>query len=136
MREERLLERIRSWEKEPVQRGKEDPRKVVDSVMAHLQRILNTRQGNVPIADDYGVPDFTDFMDNFPDSLRDMEKAIKNAVQKYEPRLKGVRISFVPYEDEMLTLKFQIMAKLSLDAKNQVYFETTIDSDGKVSIRS
>jgi len=26
------------------------------SIVAHLQRILNTRQGNVPIAHDYGCP--------------------------------------------------------------------------------
>jgi type VI secretion system protein len=103
--------------------------------MAHLQRILNTRQGNVPIAEDYGVPDFTDFLGNFPDSLRDMEKAIRTAMQKYEPRLKAVRISFVPQEDDVLALRFQISARLITGSKNQIYFETVIDSDGRISTK-
>ena len=69
MGEERLLERIQSWEKEPKRRSRGEPRRQIDSIVAHLQRILNTRQGNVPIADGYGVPDLTDFMLSYPESV-------------------------------------------------------------------
>ena len=32
---------------------------LTQSIVAHLQRILNTRQGSVPIDTEFGVPDFT-----------------------------------------------------------------------------
>jgi len=135
MREERLLERIRIFGKEPTRRGKEDPRRITDSVLRHLQRILNTKQGNVPIAEDYGTPDFSDFLLSFPDSIREIERAIRVAIQKYEPRLRGAKVSFVPQEEDLLSLRFQIVAKLDTDSKTPVFFETQIDSDGKVTIR-
>jgi type VI secretion system protein len=135
MREERLLERIRAWEKEPERRGKEDPRRIVDSVLRHLQRILNTKQGNVPIADDYGIPDFTNFAGSFPDSVREIEKALRGAIQKYEPRLGAVRVTFIPQEEDRLSLRFQIIAKLSQESKTQVYIETVVNSEGKIDIR-
>ena len=135
MREERLLERIQSWEKEPARREKENPRRVVDSVLRHLQRILNTKQGNVPIAEDYGVPDFTDFLNDIPDSIRELEKSIRLTVQKYEPRLKGVKVSFIPQEEDLLSAHFQLVARLTTDSKTQVFFETLIDSEGKVNVK-
>lgn len=135
MREERLLERVRAWKKEPWRRGKEEPRRIIDSILRHLRRILNTKQGNVLIADDYGVPDFSDLLNALPDSIRDIEKNIRAAIQKYEPRLAGVRVNFIPQEDDPLSLRFQITARLAMDAKTQVFIETIVDADGQVEIR-
>ncbi len=135
MREERLLERIRAWEREPARRGKEDPRRIVDSVLRHLQRILNTKQGNVPIAEDYGIPDFTDLLKSAPESLKEIERAIQLVIQKYEPRLKGVRVSFIPEDEDALSLHFQITARLTTESKTQILFETIVDSNGRINIK-
>jgi type VI secretion system protein len=135
MREERLLDRIRGWEKRPILRNREDPRRVTDSVLRHLQRLLNTKEGNVPIAPDYGVPDFTDFLHSYPDSVREMERTLRLVIQKYEPRLKAVRVSFIPQDESALSLSFQITARLSMEEKTQVLFETRVDSEGKIEVR-
>jgi type VI secretion system protein len=135
MREERLLERIRSWEKEPGRRAKEDPGRVNDSILEHLRRILNTRQGNVPIADDYGIPDFLDLLHSFPGSVREIERALRQAIQKFEPRLMAARVSFIPNEEDPLSLRFRIAARISSDARKQVVYETLIDSDGKIHLK-
>jgi len=136
MREERLLERISTWEREPGRREREDVKRITDSILYHLQRILNTKQGNVPIAEDYGVPDFTDLFHSYPESVRDLEKSIRQTIQKYEPRLRGVRVSFIPQEEDILSLRFQIVAQLATaERKNSVLFETIVDSDGKVSVK-
>ena len=135
MREARLLERIRTWEKDPARREREDPRRVIDSVLKHLHRILNTKQGNVPIAEDYGVPDFTDLLYSYPESVRDIERTIRSAIQKYEPRLKAVKVTFIPQDADLLSLRFQIAARLSSESKTQVFFETVVDSDGKIEIK-
>lgn len=131
---QRLLERLRSWEREPHRRGNDDQRRCVDSIIDHLQKMLNTRQGNVPIAEDYGVPDFLDFLQSYPDSVRQIEMSIRSAIERYEPRLSGTSVNFIPDEDETLTLRFQITARLATDGDRRVYFETLVDTDGKISI--
>ncbi len=135
MREERLLERIQTWEREPARREKENPRRLVDSILRHLQRILNTKQGNVPIAEDYGVPDFTEFLKEIPDSIRDLEKSIRLTIQKYEPRLQGTKVTFIPQDEDLLSAHFQLEARLTLDPQTKVFIETLIDSEGKVEVK-
>jgi type VI secretion system protein len=136
MGENRLTERIRRWNVSPYNREGPDPKRMTDSVVAHLERILNTRQGNAQIADDYGIPDFTDFKSAYPDAHRDLERAIRQTIQKYEPRLTSVRVKFIPRDDELLTVSFQIIARLVLEGrKDAVVFESILDSDGKVRIR-
>ena len=136
MREERLTERLRSWKEGQVRRQQIDPKKMTDSIVRHLERILNTRQGSVPIADDFGVPDFTDFRTGLGVSQRDLERMIRRTIQKYEPRLKTVQVKFVPQEDERLSVSFQIVARLALDEQQDpVVFESHIDSDGRVKVR-
>jgi len=145
VREERLLERLKAWEKEPARRGKENPRRIVDSVVRHLQRILNTKHGNVPIAEDYGTPDFTDFFLTLPKTetnpKKEIEKAIRLTIQKYEPRLQGVRVSLVDQEEgeanlfaDPLTIRFQITGRLVTESKTQVFLETIVDNEGKINI--
>lgn len=113
-----------------------DSKRAVDSVLGHLQRILNTRQGSVPIGEDYGVPDFTDFAQVYPDGIRDLERGIRQTIQKYEPRLTAVRVRFVPSEEDILSVRFQISGKLITEDKQEpVKFESMINSEGKISIR-
>jgi len=136
MREERLTERIRSWKKAPDRRGGPDAKRMIDSIIRHLEQILNTRWGSAQIADDYGVPDFTDLSSGFPDALRDLERTIRNTIEKYEPRLKSVRVKFIPQEENMLAVSFQIVAQLVLDeGKNPVTFQSVMDSEGKFTIK-
>lgn len=135
MREERLLERIRSFERDPARRGRTDYGRLVDSVLTHLRQILNTRQGSAPIAPDYGVPDFLDFLQTYPDSVREIERSIRTAIQTYEPRLQGVRVAFIPQEDDALALRFQITAHISGADGERVRFETVVDTDGKISVK-
>jgi type VI secretion system protein len=135
MREERLLERIRSWQQKPERRAREDPRRTIDSILRHLTRILNTKQGNVPIAEDYGIPDFTDFATSYLESVGGLERSLRQVIQRYEPRLKVQRVSFVPQEEGALSLRFDIVARLATSGeKVPVHFETVVDTNGKVSI--
>lgn len=134
MHEQRLLERLRTWEREPDRRERADQGRLVASILTHLRCILNTRQGGVPIAEEYGVPDFLDFLQNFPDSVREIELNIRRAIQLYEPRLEGVRVVFIPQEDDLLALRFQISGQVR-DGGAPVRFETVVETDGKVSVR-
>lgn len=135
MYEERLLKRILSWERDPQRRTGEDSGRVMDSVREHLQKILNTKQGNVPIGEDYGLPDFFELFRDYPDSLRDYERSIRLTVQKYEPRLKSVRVKLIPNDEDPMTLRFQVSARLvTREQRVPVVLESTVGQDGKVLI--
>jgi len=135
MQEERLLRKITAWEKDPHRRTREDPRRIIASIREHLQKILNTRQGSVMIGEDYGLPDFAGLFRDYPESLRDFERSIRMTIQKYEPRLKMVRVKLLPNEEDLLTLRFQISARLAAQEQRvPVLLESTVDQDGKVSI--
>ena len=135
MQEERLLRRIIAWEKDPHRRTRADPKRIINSVREHLQRILNTRQGSVMIGEDYGLPDFAELLRDYPDSLRDFERSIRMTIQKYEPRLKMVRVKLLPNEEDLLTLRFQVSASLAgQERRVPVLLESTVDQDGKVNI--
>jgi type VI secretion system protein len=136
MREYRLLDRIRVMARNPSRRMTQDPKQMIRSIQEHLQRILNTRQGNVIIAPDYGIPDFTNFMGAFPEAQRELERTIRHTIQTYEPRLQGVRVNFLPREDDPLTLSFQIQARLALkDHREAVTFESVLDAGGQIKVK-
>ncbi len=136
MPEERLLERLRSHGPEARKKSGKDGRKRTYSILKHLHRILNTRWGSVPIADDYGLPDFTGLAYVYPESLKEIERSIKQTILKYEPRLETVRISFVPQDDDLLALHFQITGKV-LDEEEtiSVTYDCLVNSEGKITMR-
>ena len=134
---ERLLERLRYVEQNPEHRGLVDPSRIVASIMRHLQKILNTRQGSVMIDEHYGVPDFTDLAASFSaESVRDLARAIKAVVATYEPRLSSIQIEAEPSGDRTLELRFKIEGRLRMDNNVDlpVAFETLVDPQGRIQV--
>ena len=137
MREDRLLERIRKRATRPERSMTEDPKKIIDSVIRHLQKVLNTRQGWVPIAADYGMPDFNAVLQSDTGGPGEVEKLIRQTIQKYEPRLGGIRVRYVPLENAVLSLNFEIHARLEHgDTEYPVVLESQLGQDGRITIRS
>jgi type VI secretion system protein len=134
--EKSLFERIQHSEEGEQYKLSVDTNKVADSVMEHLRNMLNSRQGSVPALPDYGLPDFNDMVARFPDAIFELRRAIKTCIEKYEPRLARVKVDHIPDEENPLNLRYEITAQLiSGDESANVWFETTLDSAGKVSVR-
>lgn len=139
MFEERLLERIGNLEVPVEDDGDLQPlvSRAVASVVRHLQKMLNTRQGNVSIAEDYGMPDFTNYPnESISDTCHRMTAILKAFVEKYEPRLGNVHISFEPGENSALSLRFKLEGVLVREDKTPVMLESVFDSSGKVVVRT
>ena len=135
MEDERLIERLRAVEKNPNRREGRDNGRLIRSVLNHMERILNTRQGSVPIAEDYGAPDFTNLPGSSPsESTHDIERSIRQVIQNYEHRLTGVRVHFIPQEDDILSLRFRITGRLAVEEDVPIAFNTVIGTDGKVNV--
>lgn len=135
-RERTLLERIADPRADEPLTIMENTQQLADSILRHLQKMLNTRQGHVLIQPEYGMPDITEFVHSMPGSLKKVQNAIRNSIERFEPRLRNVDISYVPTEDDKLSLRFEITAELVTEKEDaSVWFETSVFSDGHIKIK-
>ena len=109
---------------------------LTQSIVAHLQRILNTRQGSVPIDTEFGVPDFTNLAGSF--AVGQTTQIIENMtrmIARYEPRLKSPRIQVVEGAQEVLSLSFSLEGLVEIDNRDiPINLATRVSSDGHVSL--
>ena len=110
---------------------------IESAVSVHIARMLNTRQGACLTCPDYGLIEVSEVLYDFPDAIGIMQRAIKNSIQTYEPRLKNVQVRHIKSEvaAEMI-LQFEISAQLHLpDGRRQALrFTTAVDGSGNVKM--
>lgn len=136
MAEKTLLERIDDGDAETERRSQVDAQAAVDSVIAHLGRLLNVRQGSVATLPDYGMPDFNDLAHHDGRVVNPLRAAIAEVISRYEPRLTRLSVTYVPDEDNVLDLRFRITATLVLGGgRAPVTFDTLIGEKGQVQVR-
>lgn len=132
--EKSLLERIDAAEERAG--GAPDPYAVSRSVLAHVQKMLNVRHGNVEALPDYGLPDINDLAHRYGNPVPELKKAIKACLERYEPRLARVRVRFAPDPDAPLEMRFEVAGQVSVDGESTpVVFETTMNGGGHVRVR-
>lgn len=135
MYDERLLERIRNLESNPDIRVERSLSRKVNSIISHLQNLLNTHQGSVLIADDYGIPDITNSHgEGITELTQRIENTLRQTILKYEPRLKKVQVNLQSEKDDVLSMRFKLEAVLVHDDTTPVILETVVTSGGKVDI--
>lgn len=107
------------------------------SVSQHLARMLNTRMGSCLTCPDYGLIEVSEVLYDFPDAVGIMQRAIKNSIQTYEPRLKNVQVRHIKSDAAHdMILQFEITAQLHMpDGRRQsLRFSTAVDSSGNVKV--
>jgi type VI secretion system protein len=62
------------------------------SIQDHLTRIFNSRRGALTHLPDYGLPDLTSVYQELPYSIEALACAVRLCVERYEPRIKHVRV--------------------------------------------
>jgi type VI secretion system protein len=135
-RERSILERLANRQSDVNRTTRQDESLLLSSVLEHVGKMLNTRRGNAPVAPDYGIPDIVDMIHSFPESIRIMEQAIRDTIEKYEPRLSNIRVRHTEFDEEIFSLHFEVTAALVLSSsKKPVRFETKVDNSGEVSVR-
>jgi type VI secretion system protein len=106
------------------------------SIHRNLQRVLNSRQGHALAALDYGSPDLTDLPSTVHESTREVEEAIRDTIEKYEPRLRDVEVSFSQEHEDVLTASFEIVGRIVMEDEDAaVRFESRVGFDGDVDVR-
>ena len=106
----------------------------VESIVAHLRDLLNTRLGESLAAPTAGVVDFADVVHGFPEAAQTLQRSIRDAIQRFEPRLRNVTVRLVDGR-EALTLVFEISARLAGQARGEsLRVSTELTSDGLLRV--
>ncbi len=110
------------------------------AVTDHLKQMLNTRSGSCLTAPDYGIVELGEMLNDFPDGIGVMQRAIKNTILKYEPRLKNVQVRPVQSEEDesRMFVHFEISAQLLYPNgdRQPVRFSTTVDESSNVTVNT
>lgn len=85
------------------------------SILNHLNKLLQTRQGTVLCLPDYGLPDLNDANASIYDSINRIRRHVEWAIARYEPRLTGVSVVHAPEVGSPLALTFRIAGTMRKD---------------------
>ena len=78
-----------------------------------------------------------DLIGQFPDGLNHIRRAIRDSVERYEPRLRRISVKHLRDEDNPLDLRFRVSASMILDDREEpVSFETLVGQSGQVQVRN
>lgn len=126
----RFLERLNAWETGYFTRFKEPSEKdLINSIVDHIGQILNTKQGNVMLHNDYGVPDFHNLTSSH------IEITIRNVISKYEPRFIVDKVM----REQVSTIN-PSKIKISITGKikgeyNSIVITTVLTANGRVFVK-
>lgn len=103
----RLFERLSVLEDPALIDGVSADRQLRDSIVQHLQRLLNTRSGSVPIDAEYGMPDMSNIAGSFAFGTTEfLSESLLKQVLRYEPRLLDPQIEVEKETRDVITLRF------------------------------
>ena len=115
----------------PLQQVNEDDQLIL-SVLDNLQRILNSRAGQLAHLPDYGLPDMSEILQGMPGSAHSLMATLQHVLMKYEPRIAGVNITLLPQKMPG-ELEYELEAELK--GIGRIAFGTTFTPEGKILVR-
>ena len=101
------------------------------SVIDNLNRLFNSRQGTITHLPDYGLPNLSEIYRDAPETIELFRSAIKETVEKYEPRMRRIRVAHQPTDPHAGRLVFLLTGEL-IDGE-RVQFETTFADQVRVN---
>lgn len=115
----------------------EDPNQQrLQSILDNLTRLFNSRRGALMHIPDYGLPDISQVYRDLPYSRDGLRVAIKEAVEKYEPRLRRVRVEkYEKSEDEEYDMRESFILTGELLKGQKVQFQTTFTSNELAEVK-
>jgi type VI secretion system protein len=103
------------------------------SIIGNLGRLFNTRRGTLLHVPEFGLPDITNVSRAAPSEVESIRRAIRESAERFEPRLRRVRVDHDTSDPASQSLVFLLSAEIAQIGK--VQFQTTIRSDDLVDVR-
>ena len=130
-----LLERIEDLESKKNRIGKNPVEIETQSILIHLNKLLNTNKGSVQIAHDLGMPSMTAFSsDGIAGTMEKIAKAVIELVKNYEKRLSKVKVKIESDKSNVLSIYFTLEGILSRHDNVPVFFEAIVKPSGRISV--
>jgi len=108
----------------------------VQSIIDNLTRLFNTRRDSIAHLPDYGLPDISQVYRDLPYSIDGLRLAIKNVVEKYEPRFRNVRVEKQEKnKDEEFDMRVSFIVTGEILKGQKVQFQTTFASNDLAEVR-
>lgn len=124
-----LLQRLEGEDLPPS--AYEDESAVMDSVLANLRVLLNSRQGCAETRPDYGLSDFSATTEDFRNSITLVARDVEEQIRLFEPRLRNVVVKAVEDNNRPLELFFHLSGEIAYsDRTVRVKFDSVLGSDG------
>ena len=137
MRKERLTERVRRCARQgALLSARLDSSILIESVRSHIEKILSTRQGSVPIDKEYGLSELPMLVEDYSFAYQDeLRTHLEETILRYEPRLGSVQVSKILIDPSQQIITCNIAGQLnkSFDSLD-VYFTTILTSKGRVLV--
>ena len=108
---------------------------LMESIRRHMACLLNARHGMSEAAPDYGLPALADLMAGSDEYIRLVQDAIRTTIEKYEPRLRRVRVTHQAAEGTRQTLVFRIDGVMvGRSGEHRVWYETSFSPTGELNV--
>jgi type VI secretion system protein len=104
-----------------------------DSIVEHLRVLLNARRGSSLACPEFGIPDFSDLVHNFPGAVQILQRAIRETILTFEPRLRQVTVRHI-VDDDPLRLKYEIVGQPVSRRGATLKFSTEMAPGGHVNV--
>jgi type VI secretion system protein len=104
---------------------------VMDSVLANLRILLNSRQGCCETRPDYGLSDFDAAGSNYRNTVAAVARDVEQQVRLFEPRLRNVLVRAIEDKARPLEVVFHLSGDIAYrDRTVKVSFDSVLGSDG------
>jgi type VI secretion system protein len=106
------------------------------SIVDNLNRLFNTRRGSIAHVPDYGLPDISQVYRDLPYSIEGLRAAIKQVVEKYEPRLRRIKVEQQLLGQEAgFDMRVIFIVSGELLRGQKVQFQTTFRSNDAAEVQ-
>ncbi len=131
-----ILERLRRGDAASASSSVQDVDALIRSIEANVARLLNAREGSALAQPDYGMPPPSEIVHAFPRAVTRVQRHVKNLLERFEPRLGSVEVTHIENEQDKLSLRFQIQARLATSPSEMwVSYALRFDPSGRVTLR-
>ena len=115
----------------------EDPgQQRLASIVDNLTRLFNTRRESSAHLPAYGLPDISQVYRDLPYSIDGLRAAIKDVVERYEPRLRRVRVEKLEKDkDEEYDMRVSFIVTGEILKGQRVQFQTIFTSNDLAEVR-
>ncbi|MGY6565269.1 type VI secretion system baseplate subunit TssE [Halomonas sp. KM-1] len=110
----RLFERLATPERPEAGGAEASLAEIVESIKRHLVDLLNSHPGHSECAPELGLLDFNDATIGVLDLERNIQRAIRQCIERFEPRVRQVEVESLPRGSDPLQLRFQVHATVDL----------------------